>query len=350
MELGNQETARDMLENENNAQHRDFHLDTDNNETISISHMQRDDIQTRSFFVNQKQMEEFLKQSKEREEASQRLVNSMQSEIQQLKSRITERPENIDIPTNSQAPKYTTPKFSGIIEDDKYDFDTWVCRSRRYLLSWQVSESVKITATLMNITSPAIEILQPFEHELRKVEDIYAILKPDFQVSDKFGKLEALKQIGQGPESIQVLAVKVKALTESACTAETRDSQVLKYFIQALRPEVRKKIANSIPTNIEQAIVQAKWVEQELNKITVNKEPTLKEVKIAQVSQESISNKNYEALKQQLSALSNVVSSIQQQPHQYNQQHNQSNSFQSRNHSNEPAIKCFHCKKNGSFI
>ena len=84
-----------------------------------------------------------------------------------------------------------------------------------------------------------------------------------------------------------------------------------------------------------------------MNKITVNKEPTLKEVKIAQVSQESISNKNYEALKQQLSALSNVVSSIQQQPHQYNQQHNQSNSFQSRNHSNEPAIKCFHCKKTG---
>ena len=136
-----------MLENANNAQHRDFHLDTDddgnvqnNNETISISHMQRDNIHPRSFFVNQKQMEEFLKQSKEREEASQRLFNSMQREIQQLKSRITERPENIDIPTNSQAPKYTTPKFSGIIEDDKYDFDTWVCRSRRYLFNWKVSE------------------------------------------------------------------------------------------------------------------------------------------------------------------------------------------------------------------
>ena len=57
-----------------------------------------------------------------------------------------------------------------------------------------MSESVKITATLMNITSPAIEILQPFEHELRKVEDIYAILKPDFQESDKFGKLESLNK------------------------------------------------------------------------------------------------------------------------------------------------------------
>jgi hypothetical protein len=51
MELNNQETARDMLENADNAQHRDFHLDTDNNETISISHMQRDDIQTRSFLL-----------------------------------------------------------------------------------------------------------------------------------------------------------------------------------------------------------------------------------------------------------------------------------------------------------
>jgi ABC-type Fe3+-hydroxamate transport system substrate-binding protein len=61
-------------------------------------------------------MEEFLKQSKEREEASQRLFNSMQSEIQQLKSRITDRPENIDIPSYSQAPKYTTPKFSGLIK------------------------------------------------------------------------------------------------------------------------------------------------------------------------------------------------------------------------------------------
>jgi hypothetical protein len=245
-----------MLENADNAQHQDFHLDTDSNDSISLSHRQKDNIQTcpllRSFFVNQRQMEEFLKQSKEREEAkereskereeaSHRLFSSMQSEIQQLKSQMTNRPENIDIPTYSQAPKYTTPTFSGIIEDDKYDFDTWVCRSRRYLLNWHVAESVKITATLMNITSPAIEILQPFEHELRKVEDIYAILKPDFQVSDKFGKLESLKQIGQGPESIHVLAVKVKALAESACTAETRNSQVSKYFIQALRPEVRKK-------------------------------------------------------------------------------------------------------------
>ena len=87
-----------------------------------------------------------------------------------------------------------------------------------------------------------------------------------------------------------------------------------------------------------------------MNKILVNKEPTLKELKVAQVSHESISNKNYEAIKQQLTALSNIVSSNQQQPHQYNQQRNQSNSFQSKTHSNEPAIKCFHCKKNGSFI
>jgi hypothetical protein len=71
-------------------------------------------------------------------------------------------------------------------------------------------------------------------------------------------------------------------------SAETRNSQVLKYFIQALRPEVRKKIAYSIPTNIEQAIVQAKWVEQELNKITVNKEPTLKEVKVRLVRRVSL--------------------------------------------------------------
>ena len=42
----------------------------------------------------------------------------------------------------------------------------------------------------MNITSQAIEILQPFEHGLKRVEDIYAILKPSFQVSDKFGILE----------------------------------------------------------------------------------------------------------------------------------------------------------------
>ena len=87
-----------------------------------------------------------------------------------------------------------------------------------------------------------------------------------------------------------------------------------------------------------------------MNKITVNKEPTLKEVKITQVSQESISNKNYEALKQQLSALSNVVSSIQQQPHQYNQHDNQSNTNKARYHSDKQSfspMKCFHCKRPG---
>jgi len=87
-----------------------------------------------------------------------------------------------------------------------------------------------------------------------------------------------------------------------------------------------------------------------LNKITVNKEPTLKEVKIAQFSQESIPNKNYEALKQQLAALSNVVSSIQQQPHQYIQQHNQANTNEAIHHSDKPSfspMKCFHCEKTG---
>ena len=59
-----------------------------------------------------------------------------------------------------------------------------------------------------------------------------------------------------------------------------------------------KRVAQSKPTSIEQAIVKAKLVEQELSRIAIKKEPTLTEVKLAQVSNESISNKNYDAIKQ----------------------------------------------------
>jgi hypothetical protein len=194
----------------------------------------------------------------------------------------------------------------------------------------------------MNIKSPAIEILQPYEKNFKSVEDIYTILKTQFQVSDKFKKLDNLKQIGSGEESIQLLAVKIQALVDSVCTKETRESCALKYFVNALRPDVFKRVSQLCPVNIENAIIQAKMVEEELAKTSSKKEPVLKEVKLAQISHESISNKNYEAIKQQLAALSNVVNSNQQQRH--------SSSYQPRNQSNQSnrsPIKCFHCKKIG---
>ena len=95
----------------------------------------------------------------------------------------------------------------------------------------------------MNIKSPAIEILQPYEKNFKSVEDIYAILRTQFQVSDKFEKLDALKQMGSGKESIQLLAVKVQALVDSVCTKETRESRALKYFVNALRPDVFKSVS-----------------------------------------------------------------------------------------------------------
>ena len=58
-------------------------------------------------------------------------------------------------------------------------------------------------------------------------------------------------------------------------------------------------------------------IEEELAKAASKKEPVLKEVKLAQISHESISNKNYEAIKQQLTALSNVVNNNQQQQQVY---------------------------------
>ena len=86
-------------------------------------------------------------------------------------------------------------------------------------------------------------------------------------------------------------------MTDSVCTADTCGSQALKYFV-LLRPEKYKRVAQSIPISIEQAMFKAKLVEHELSRITNKKEPTLTEVKLAQVSNESISNKNYDAIKQ----------------------------------------------------
>jgi hypothetical protein len=123
----------------------------------------------------------------------------------------------------------------------------------------------------MNIKSPAIEILQPYEKNFKSVEDIYTILKTQFQVSDKFKKLDNLKQIGSGEESIQLLAVKIQALVDSVCTKETRESRALKYFVNALRPDVFKRVSQLCPVNIENAIIQAKMVEEELAKTSSKK-------------------------------------------------------------------------------
>jgi hypothetical protein len=116
----------------------------------------------------------------------------------------------------------------------------------------------------MNIKSPAIEILQPYEKNFKSVEDIYAILKTQFQVSDKFKKLDALKQIGSGEESIQLLAVKIQALVDSVCTKETRESRALKYFVNALRPDVFIRVGQLCPVNFENVIIQAKMIEKDL--------------------------------------------------------------------------------------
>ncbi len=143
----------------------------------------------------------------------------------------------------------------------------------------------------------------------------------------------------QEKKALKLLAVKIQALVDSVCTNETRESRALKYFVNALRPDVFKRVSQLCPVNIENAIIQAKMVEEELAKTASKIEPVLKEVKLAQISHESISNKNYEAIKQQLAALSNVVNSNQQQRH--------SSSYQPRNQSNRSPIKCFHCEKIG---
>ena len=161
-------------------------------------------------------------------------------------------------------PKYTTPPFSGILKDDKIDFDSWVAKSKRFLSDWDVPETTKINATLMNINGPAIEILQARESGIKTVNDVYELLKPHFQIVDKFRKLETIRQEGQGEESIQVLGAKVRALCDASCTPETRESRALKYFVDALRPEIHKKVSIAAPVTLDIAMIQAKNFEEAL--------------------------------------------------------------------------------------
>lgn len=223
-------------------------------------------------------------------------------------------------------PKYTTPAYSGVLKDDKIDYDTWVARSKRYLSGWEVPEKEKVKATLMTITSPAIDLLQPKEHQIRSVIDIYEILKP-FQIIDKFRQLENMKQDGYGEESIQVLGVKITALVDSTCTVETRASRSLKYFINALRPEIQKKIQNSAPTTFEQAMLQAKQFEEQ-TKWPIKKEATVQlsqvqtgddETQAESSDRADFTNKQYEAIKKQLHSLAKDVA----------QQHDSNNSNRS---------------------
>jgi len=76
-------------------------------------------------------------------------------------------------------------------------------------------------------------------------------------------------------------------------------------------------VSQLCPVNFENAIIQAKMIEEDLAIAASKKETALKEVNLAQISHESISNKNYEAIKQQFAALSNVVNNNQQQQQVY---------------------------------
>jgi hypothetical protein len=71
-------------------------------------------------------------------------------------------------------------------------------------------------------------------------------------------------------------------------------------------------VSQLCPVNFENDIIQAKMIEEDLAIAASKKETALKEVNLAQISHESISNKNNEAIKQQLAALSNVVNNNQQ--------------------------------------
>ena len=90
---------------------------------------------------------------------------------------------------------------------------------------------------------------------------------------------------------------------------ETRESRALKYFVNNLTSDVFKKVSQLCPVNFQNAIAQAKMIEEDLAKTASKKEPAFIEVILAQVCHESISNKNYESIKQQLAALSNVINS-----------------------------------------
>jgi len=288
IEIDDQDDEQNELEdNSDNVQDIELLLEEENQQTnneMIANKQQRTSSQPSLFSDYQKQMTEFLQQSKQREEESKQR-EELKRQLELIQTRLEETEQKLAIEqfrrdqieqqtnrinnTNSivfdpAPPKFTTPSFSGILEEDKIDYDTWVQYSRRYLSCWNVPDSHKITATLMNIKSPAIEILQPYEKNFKSVEDIYAILKTQFQVSDKFKKLDNLKQIGSGEESIQLLAVKIQALVDSVCTKETRESRALKYFVNALRPDVFIRVGQLCPVNFENVIIQAKMIEKDL--------------------------------------------------------------------------------------
>ena len=248
------------------------------------------------------------------------LINSLQTNESPITAKTGSVSPTASNRSKPSCPKYTTPAFSGVFKDDKIDFDSWVAKSKRFLKDWDVPETIKINATLMNISGPAIEILQARESEIFSVLNIYEFLKPHFQVIDKFRKLESIKQEGQGEESLQILGAKIRALCDATCTPETRESRALKYFVNALRPELNKKVTAASPVTLDQAIIQAKNFEEALLKSVPRKDTTT--IQLAQIRQQladtemqaddslsstsnrELSHKQFEAIRKQISALS----------------------------------------------
>ena len=292
-----------------------------------------------------------------------------------------EQPKAVTTKTSKpMCPKYTTPPFSGILKDDKIDFDTWVAKSKRFLVDWDVPEATKINATLMNISGPAIEILQARESEIKTVNDVYELLKPHFQIIDKFRKLESIRQEGQGEESIQVLGAKIRALCDASCTPETRESRALKYFVNALRPELHKKVSTAAPVTLDIAMTQAKNFEEGLLKTAPRTAIQLAQVRQQAADNEAqtddsmysstassgeLSHKQYEAIRKHLSSLSREhKDDIERIERSVNNLANQSQPFEPNfrksygnnrqfNLSSSPTFGegCFHCgKSNHSFM
>ena len=179
IEIDEQDDEQNELEdNSDNVQNIELLLENEEEENQQINSemiankQQRTEIHPNLFSVYQKQMTEFLQQSKQREKENKRQLELIQTRLEETEQKLAieqfrrnqiEQPTHRINSTNSivfdpAPPKFTTPSFSGILEEDKIDYDTWVQCSRRYLSCWNVPDSHKITATLMNIKSPAIEI------------------------------------------------------------------------------------------------------------------------------------------------------------------------------------------------
>ena len=158
------------------------------------------------------------------------------------------------------------PTFTGDIEKDGYDFKGWRDLAITFLNRVNATTSDKIAALKMSVRENAGLVLQ--RSKLKKVSDVFKILKPAYQGFKTGDQLFHIKQ--RWPkETVMQLIGRIHAEAKHAYVSQNPkhfDDLLMKVFRNALHYEIQSRIEDQHPRKLKDLTYLAHEVEQKIRK------------------------------------------------------------------------------------